>query len=796
MSLICALAAMTAVYSCYNDADLKQSIDELDGRVEALEQFRDQVQSEIASLSEILNKLQSSATINNVVANSNGSYTINFSDGTSVTIKDGEDGEDGLTPPSLTLVQGEDGEYYWAWENEDGSFDFIQDDQGNRIPATGPDLMVRINSQTGFWEISYDGGQSWVDTGMPSTGGTGGDLITGITEDENNVYFHLRGGTVIAVPKTAELALEFVTDEETLYFAAGESRSISYVMSGASEVAVDKPDGWKASFEGDSFIITAPVADNIYAETEGTVSVFVTATNGQSLIASLNVAIDGGAGGDYDYDIELTVFNGTYYSTMFAVTHNYYTTLSDMPFDADGYSQNGGTYYILDLYAGEPADGNNPMLPEGTYSVDYSGTYPAMTFNGSISSGLSTTLDGDVIFNVDFTDGTLDVSYEGDNIIIEGVLTDDAGKTHHIYYNGPASYENYGSGGGDDDGTIQEDIHIDAMTATSTYYSGGTDQMCLILQFSDLTDGMAPGTVLTVETYMNRNAEGYITPGEYTVDGSGDPFTLYPGDNFMGFLLLGTYAQQYDEYGNEAFGFISEGTMNVSGGEGNYTITCDFTTLEGYSITAEWSGTLETQGMPTDYFSTLTGDYTLDLEGAVAEAMEYGDYYGTGGTNWMINLLPGTCTDGIQIDMTAEGFDTSTGIPSGTYTASAGNPAPGEYLPGYMDGNTLYGTVYVGDFTEDGYVQAFAPATSGDLVITNHGDGTYDISFSFLDDNGNTWDGQWSGPISISTQSYSNSQRSSAKSAAPTPEERAALLEQYGINITGAAGVQKGLRTR
>ena len=87
MSLICALAAMTAVYSCYNDADLKQSIDELDGRVEALEQFRDQVQSEIASLSEILNKLQSSATINNVVANSDGSYTINFSDGTSVTIK-------------------------------------------------------------------------------------------------------------------------------------------------------------------------------------------------------------------------------------------------------------------------------------------------------------------------------------------------------------------------------------------------------------------------------------------------------------------------------------------------------------------------------------------------------------------------------------------------------------------------------------------------------------------------------------------------------------------------------------
>ena len=291
LSIFSAFAAMTAVTSCYNDADLKQSIDDLDQRVAALEEFRDQVQSEIASLTDIVNKLQSSVTIDNVVEGADGGYTINFSDGTSVTIKDGEDGIDGLTPPSITIVQDDDGEYYWARENEDGSYEFILDNEGNKIPATGQAPMVRINDETGNWEISSDGGLTWEDTGMPSVGGSGDSLIIDITEDENNVYFHLRGGTVIAVPKTTELAFEFGTTEETLYFAAGESKTLNYTMSGASQVVITKPDGWKASIESEGFVIVAPVAENTYAETEGTVSVIVTAANGQSLIASIAVTI-------------------------------------------------------------------------------------------------------------------------------------------------------------------------------------------------------------------------------------------------------------------------------------------------------------------------------------------------------------------------------------------------------------------------------------------------------------------------------------------------------------------------
>ena len=118
--------------------------------------FQEQVQGDIASLQDIISKLDSSVTVNNVVDNGDGSWTINFSDGTSITIRNGQDGEDGLTPPSITVVE-EDGTYYWAYENADGTTDFILDDDGNKIPVSGEAPQVRINPDSGNWEISTDG---------------------------------------------------------------------------------------------------------------------------------------------------------------------------------------------------------------------------------------------------------------------------------------------------------------------------------------------------------------------------------------------------------------------------------------------------------------------------------------------------------------------------------------------------------------------------------------------------------------------------------------------------------------
>ena len=54
--------------SCtFDDTDLQNSIDDLTSRVEALEDFQEQVQGDIASLQDIISKLNSSVTVNNVV---------------------------------------------------------------------------------------------------------------------------------------------------------------------------------------------------------------------------------------------------------------------------------------------------------------------------------------------------------------------------------------------------------------------------------------------------------------------------------------------------------------------------------------------------------------------------------------------------------------------------------------------------------------------------------------------------------------------------------------------------------
>ena len=290
-SSLASLALIGGLSSCaFDDTELQNSIDDLTSRVEALEDFQEQVQGDITSLQDIVEKLGSSVTVDNVVDNGDGSWTINFSDGTSVTIRNGQDGEDGLTPPSITVVE-EDGTYYWAYENADGSTDFILDDDGNRIPVTGEAPRVRINPDSGNWEISTDGGQTWEDTGVKAEGGSGDSFFSDVYVKDGILYLVLADGTVIDVPMTAELSFDFGTEADTLYFGAGESRTLAYTMSGAESVTITKPDGWRASIEAEGLVITAPAAENTFAETEGVISVILFAANGQSLLAEQIVKI-------------------------------------------------------------------------------------------------------------------------------------------------------------------------------------------------------------------------------------------------------------------------------------------------------------------------------------------------------------------------------------------------------------------------------------------------------------------------------------------------------------------------
>lgn len=56
-----------------------------------------------------------------------------------------------------------------------------------------------------------------------------------------------------------------------------------------------------------------------------------------------------------------------------------------MPFDENGYTQPGGTYYLFDLYAPAPEIEENPQLPAGTYTLGEAGLTEEYTFTPDYS---------------------------------------------------------------------------------------------------------------------------------------------------------------------------------------------------------------------------------------------------------------------------------------------------------------------------------------------------------------------------------------------------------------------------
>lgn len=430
------------------------------------------------------------------------------------------------------------------------------------------------------------------------------------------------------------------------------------------------------------------------------------------------------------------------------------------------------------------------------------------TFTPDYSMGMTLSEDAQSRpMDVTFTEGTLNVTMDGDNYFFEAKLVDQEGKRHHLTYSGPAVWEGEPLGYN----PIEEDINVVANTALGSYMSDEAGTMYVTLQFTDMpvdSQGYVapPGTILSVEVYMPFDENGYIAEGKYEISTTpGADFTLYYGElfDFLGMLFpMGTYASYIDEANTEYLGFATSGTMDVSGSNGYYDIEFNFTTEQGYNITGSYSGPLTIAGMPgeeeEDGFSTLEGDYTLDLSNAVGYGSYYGDYYYTGGGNWYFVLEPsdGLTGDGLQVDLTGVGLDFNAGLPTDTYVAASTDyPEPGEYLVSYATSEgQLGGTLFIGGFDSMGYVSEFAPATEGDFNVTNHGDGTYTLSFSFLDDKGNTWDGEWTGEIIFDNYDTSSAGAPSRMSAGfrnnpITQSEKIEILKQnrlQPITLTSA----------
>ena len=239
----------------YDDTELRNDINDLKERVETLETLCRNMNNDITALKALVKAVETRDYITDVapITGTDGvvtGYTISFANSDPITInhgmdgdngQDGEDGQDGSdgrdgTTPVIGVSQGEDGVYYWTLNG-----DWLQDDDGNRIKASGDEnsdgadgtdgvdgkdgkdgVTPQLKIEDGMWYVSYDNGGSWHEVGSATgeqgpqgeqgeTGpqgpqgapGVGGDsMFTDVdySSSADYVIFTLSNGTQIKIP--------------------------------------------------------------------------------------------------------------------------------------------------------------------------------------------------------------------------------------------------------------------------------------------------------------------------------------------------------------------------------------------------------------------------------------------------------------------------------------------------------------------------------------------------------------------------------------------------------------------
>ena len=200
--LILYLTILIASCSNYDDAELWNKVNSLDNRITAIEQQLKTLNSDIDNIKTLTNALENRLYITNVASDVEGT-TISFSDGTKTTINNGKDG----TSAPIINVRFNGDRYYWV-QTIDGRTDWLLDENGSMIPASGIDAitpLLRVDV-SGYWQVSYNNGYTydyiydqyggWV----KATGSDGNSFFTSVTATDDEVPMVLSDGTEIVIP--------------------------------------------------------------------------------------------------------------------------------------------------------------------------------------------------------------------------------------------------------------------------------------------------------------------------------------------------------------------------------------------------------------------------------------------------------------------------------------------------------------------------------------------------------------------------------------------------------------------
>ena len=252
--LLLMLVTLTGIVtSCsYDDDELWGSVNDLANRVSAVEALTKQKNSDIAAMQAIVNGLENQVSVSEVENLTDG-YILHFTDGTSVTIKNGKDGKDGADgedgkngadgkngkdgadgedgkdgtngtdgkdgkdAPSIFVAQ-ENGVWYWTI-TVNGETTWLTDEQGRKIEVVSKGAMDGADGYNGvtpqlrivtdkdgqsYWEVSLNNGNSYtriqyrgedlVAQNEALQGAQGPALFNKVEVKDNKVIIEVNGG--------------------------------------------------------------------------------------------------------------------------------------------------------------------------------------------------------------------------------------------------------------------------------------------------------------------------------------------------------------------------------------------------------------------------------------------------------------------------------------------------------------------------------------------------------------------------------------------------------------------------
>lgn len=300
-----ALLCGASLFACSDLSELEERVDDLDSRVQALENQAENLNSTIGTIQTLLNDM---LFITKIVETTDG-YTLTMSDGKELDIVSGEVGNN----PLIAV----DDEGYWIVSYDNGeNFDRIKVDGKQDMDVSAKPLF-RVNAD-GNWEVSTDGGKTYdpvyyAGTTDPVPASSEGDsFFKGVSFDEesNTITLTLADGNSYSFSVSTDFVCSIGTTESPVIFSAGIPREFDVTVRGVAEVYIVTPTGWEAVLEDlpadpstESTIkltVTPPAGDTpgtrVSADTEKDIILHATAAaSDRSIFAKMTVELSDAA---------------------------------------------------------------------------------------------------------------------------------------------------------------------------------------------------------------------------------------------------------------------------------------------------------------------------------------------------------------------------------------------------------------------------------------------------------------------------------------------------------------------